>query len=79
MGSFADACPALPWGDVRSILDKRLEPEARDWYAAAAVDYGWSRIARNPGRTGARLDTGLQPCVEEDLRNGRVRIMEGRQ
>ena len=28
--------------DVR-VLGKRLEPEARDWYAAIAVEYGWSR------------------------------------
>jgi predicted nuclease of restriction endonuclease-like (RecB) superfamily len=54
MRSFAGAWPAfdanvpqplghLPWGHIRTILDKRVDPEARDWYAAAAVEYGWSR------------------------------------
>ncbi|MFF2317962.1 PDDEXK nuclease domain-containing protein [Arthrobacter sp. NPDC058097] len=54
MRSFAEAWPAfdpnvpqpvghLPWGHIRIILDKRLEPDARDWYAAAAVQHGWSR------------------------------------
>jgi predicted nuclease of restriction endonuclease-like (RecB) superfamily len=33
----------LPWGHIRTILDKRLEPEARDSYSAAAVQHGWSR------------------------------------
>ncbi|WP_404497401.1 DUF1016 N-terminal domain-containing protein [Arthrobacter sp. GAS37] len=53
MSSFAEACPAfdpnvlqpvghLPWGYIRTILDKRLEPLARDWYAAA-VQHGWFR------------------------------------
>nr|WP_326961884.1 MULTISPECIES: PDDEXK nuclease domain-containing protein [unclassified Arthrobacter] len=54
MRSFAEAWPGfdanvpqpvghLPWGHIRTILDKRLGPEARDWYAAAAVEHGWSR------------------------------------
>jgi predicted nuclease of restriction endonuclease-like (RecB) superfamily len=33
----------LPWGHIRTILDKNLGPEAGAWYAAAAVEYGWSR------------------------------------
>lgn len=33
----------LPWGHIRTILDKNLSPEAGTWYAAAAVEYGWSR------------------------------------
>ncbi|MHA7146749.1 PDDEXK nuclease domain-containing protein [Arthrobacter sp. TmT3-37] len=33
----------LPWGHIRTILDKNLGPDARNWYAAAAVEYGWSR------------------------------------
>lgn len=33
----------LPWGHIRTILDKAQTPEERDWYAAAAVEYGWSR------------------------------------
>ena len=54
MRSFAEAWPAfdanvpqpvghLPWGHIRTILDKRLGPEARDSYASAAVQHGWSR------------------------------------
>jgi predicted nuclease of restriction endonuclease-like (RecB) superfamily len=54
MRSFADAWPAfdlnvpqpvghLPWGHIRTILDKKLSPTERDWYAAAAVEHGWSR------------------------------------
>lgn len=33
----------LPWGHVRVILDKLGDQETRTWYAAAAVQYGWSR------------------------------------
>lgn len=33
----------LPWGHIRTILDKAETPQERDWYAAAAVEYGWSR------------------------------------
>lgn len=54
MRSFADAWPAfdpnvpqavghLPWGHIRTILDKKLDRDARDWYASQAVEHGWSR------------------------------------
>lgn len=33
----------LPWGHITVLLDKKLDHEARDWYAAAAVEHGWSR------------------------------------
>jgi predicted nuclease of restriction endonuclease-like (RecB) superfamily len=33
----------LPWGHIRTILDKAASAEEREWYAAAAVQYGWSR------------------------------------
>ena len=33
----------LPWGHIRTILDKATTAEERNWYAAAAVEYGWSR------------------------------------
>jgi predicted nuclease of restriction endonuclease-like (RecB) superfamily len=33
----------LPWGHVRVLLDKLESTRARDWYAAAAVEHGWSR------------------------------------
>jgi predicted nuclease of restriction endonuclease-like (RecB) superfamily len=50
----------LPWGHIRTILDKAATGEERDWYAAAAVPYGWSRnvllnmmMNRSMERTGA--------------------------
>lgn len=33
----------LPWGHIRTLLDKPLSLEARQWYAAEAVEHGWSR------------------------------------
>ncbi len=33
----------LPWGHITVLLDKKLDQTARDWYAAAAVQHGWSR------------------------------------
>jgi len=52
MRSFAAAFPGpitqqavarLPWGHVTVLLDKLSEPGEREFYAAAAVEYGWSR------------------------------------
>jgi predicted nuclease of restriction endonuclease-like (RecB) superfamily len=37
------AVAQLPWGHVRVLLDQVKEPAERDWYARAAVEYGWSR------------------------------------
>ncbi|WP_345147947.1 PDDEXK nuclease domain-containing protein [Arthrobacter ginkgonis] len=37
------AVAQLPWGHIRTILDKAETPEQRHWYAAAAAEYGWSR------------------------------------
>jgi len=33
----------LPWGHVTVLLDKLNAPAERDWYAASAAEYGWSR------------------------------------
>jgi hypothetical protein len=33
----------LPWEHIRVLLDKVDEPQVRNWYAAAAVEHGWSR------------------------------------
>jgi len=33
----------LPWGHVTVLLDKLKQPGEREFYAAAAVEYGWSR------------------------------------
>jgi predicted nuclease of restriction endonuclease-like (RecB) superfamily len=50
----------LPWGHIRTILDKAATSEEREWYAASAVKYGWSRnvllnmmMNRSMERTGA--------------------------
>ena len=84
MRSFAEAWPAfdpnvpqpvghLPWGHIRIILDKRLEPDARDWYAAAAVQHGWSRdvlmnmiMNKTLERTGAAPSNFGQHLVAPD-------------
>lgn len=33
----------LPWGHITVLLDKLTNQVLRDWYAAAAVNHGWSR------------------------------------
>lgn len=33
----------LPWGHIRLLIDKLDEQEKRDWSAASAVEFGWSR------------------------------------
>jgi len=52
MRTFAAAWPAeiaqqpvaqLPWGHITVLLDKVEDQAHRDWYAAAAVQHGWSR------------------------------------
>lgn len=37
------AVAQLPWGHVRLLLDRLDDRSLRDWYAAAAVQYAWSR------------------------------------
>ena len=53
MRAFAEAWPEIafvqqavgqmPWGHVTVLLNKLSDAETRDWYAAQAVEYGWSR------------------------------------
>jgi len=44
VGSIAQQPAAqLPWGHIMVLLDKAESPQIRDKYAAAAVQYGWSR------------------------------------
>ena len=51
MATAARAWPAiaqqpvaqLPWGHITVLLDRLDDQAARDWYAAAAVENGWSR------------------------------------
>ena len=39
---IAAAVEQLPWGHIRVLLDKVDHQGTRDWYAAAAVEHGWS-------------------------------------
>ena len=53
MRQFAAAWPSegfvqqpvgqMPWGHVTVLLGKLDDPATRNWYAAAAVEHGWSR------------------------------------
>lgn len=53
MRAFAEAWPdeaivqqvaaQLPWSHQMILLDKVPTPDARRWYAAKAIEYGWSR------------------------------------
>lgn len=40
--AIAPAVEHLPWGHIRVLLDKVDHQGTRDWYAAAAVEHGWS-------------------------------------
>ena len=40
--AVAPALEHLPWGHIRVLLEEDTDPQARDWYAAAAVRGGWS-------------------------------------
>jgi predicted nuclease of restriction endonuclease-like (RecB) superfamily len=40
--AIAPAVEQLPWGHIRVLLDRVDDPETRDWFAAAAVEHGWS-------------------------------------
>jgi predicted nuclease of restriction endonuclease-like (RecB) superfamily len=52
----------LPWGHVRLLLGKLDEPDARDWYARAAVAGGWSRnVLLNQIKGQARDRAGAAP------------------
>jgi len=37
------AVAQLPWGHITVLLDKLDDRPRRDWYAASAVEFGWSR------------------------------------
>ena len=53
MRAFAKAWPdaefvqwvvaQLPWRHQLALLDKLPGPETRRWYAAKAIEHGWSR------------------------------------
>ena len=63
----------LPWGHVTVLLDKLDTPEDRSWYAAGAVEHGWSRnvllnmiMNRTMERTGADPSNFVQRLVGPD-------------
>lgn len=63
----------LPWGHIRTILDKAQSPGEREWYAAAAVEYGWSRnvllnmmMNRSMQRTGTAPSNFTQHLAAAD-------------
>jgi predicted nuclease of restriction endonuclease-like (RecB) superfamily len=63
----------LPWGHITVLLDKLDTQGDRDWYAGAAVQYGWSRnvllnmiMNRTLERTGAAPSNFVQRLVGPD-------------
>ncbi len=93
MRSLAEAWPSadavvpqavaqLPWGHVRVLLDKLSTRQDRDWYAAAAVEYGWSRdvlvyqvetrLAERVGSAPSNFTAAL-PAADSDLARQLVR------
>ncbi|MBP2269265.1 putative nuclease of restriction endonuclease-like (RecB) superfamily [Pseudarthrobacter sp. PvP004] len=67
------AVAQLPWGHVTVLLDKLDTHEKRTSYAAAAVQYGWSRnvmlnmiMNRTLERTGAAPSNFTQQLVAQD-------------
>lgn len=83
MATFARAWPGssiaqhpvaqLPWGHITVLLDKIQARTDRDWYAAAAVEYGWSRnvlmnmiMNQTLERTGAAPSNFAQQLVAPD-------------
>ena len=93
MRGFAEAWPdlgevvqqpaaQLPWGHVLVLLDRLDDRKQRDWYAAEAVQHGWSRaVLEYQIRSGLRQRVGAAPSnfadrlppVESDLAQQLVR------
>lgn len=44
----------MPWGHVRTLLDRLATADDRDWYAMKAVEHGWSRAVLS-----FQIDSGL--------------------
>ncbi|SFV24952.1 PDDEXK nuclease domain-containing protein [Micrococcus terreus] len=58
----------LPWGHITVLLDKLETTTARDWYAAAAVEHGWSRnVLANMIMGQAMERTGAAPSNFAEL------------
>lgn len=55
------AAGKLPWGHIMVLIDKLDHSVTRDWYAAAALQYGWTRnVMMNQimNRTHERVGSG---------------------
>jgi predicted nuclease of restriction endonuclease-like (RecB) superfamily len=37
------AVAQLPWGHISTLIERVKDAKERDWYAAQALEYGWSR------------------------------------
>jgi len=56
------AAAQLPWGHVMVLLDRHDDQDDRDWYAAAAVEHGWSRaVLLNQIKNRLRSRAGAAP------------------
>ena len=86
MRAFAEAWPdaefvqqavaQLPWGHNLVLLDKLPGPETRRWYAAKAIEHGWSRnilvmqiesrLLERSGKAETNFSTQL-PKAQSDL------------
>ena len=56
------AVAQLPWGHVTTLLDRLDDQGDRDWYAAAAVEHGWSRaVLLNQIKNRLRSRAGVAP------------------
>jgi len=72
----------LPWGHLMVLLDKLTTGQERDWYAAAASEYGWSRdvlvhqvetrLAERVGSAPSNFAAAL-PAPDSDLAQQLVR------
>lgn len=63
----------LPWGHIMVLIDKKLDPAATYSYAAAPVEYGWSRnvllnmiMNKTIERTGAAPSNFAQQLAAQD-------------
>jgi predicted nuclease of restriction endonuclease-like (RecB) superfamily len=67
------AAAQLPWGHIMVLLDKVPDQEIREWYAASAVEYGWSRnvllnmiMNKSLERTGSAPSNFAQQLAAQD-------------
>jgi hypothetical protein len=61
--------PTFALRHIRTILDKTETADKRDWYAAAAIQHGWSRnvlMNRSMERTGAATSNFVRQLATAD-------------